>query len=183
MRIQFPPYSKYNHVKLNSVRGFGVPQGYQRRYTTVQQVPETPEAPVVTPNEKLLDHIADDVEMLPPKPVFEGSGSINIDHKHDGLILSPTEIVKPERREPIINFWREVTLIVIVMVCVITFVFVKFSKIERALYEPKSVARYRVKKWKGATEFETNSHISNEYDDLRTCKLEEESVKLDYFAH
>ena len=65
--------------------------------------------------------------------------------------------------------------------------FVKFAKIERALHAPQKGmnephGNYKIKKWKQNTDYDTCSHFSNEYDEIRHDRFDDEkSVRLGHY--
>lgn len=185
-----PAQTRYNRVKKDHVRGFGVPKGFQRHYyNDVKPVESDPEvlAPVPATEEHLLNDISENPKTVARSHVLEKKDNLLRAHHHDASKSESTSDNSNDDDLKKNGFFRQLTLILVVMIWTLTFVFVKFAKIERALHAPQKGidephGNYKIKKMKLNNDYDTCSHFSNEYDEIRHNKFDDEkSVKLDYY--
>ena len=134
---QSKSYNKYERKSFQSVRGFGIPYGFQNRFVLPMSKTGKNGGPN---NEKFLNHISDKNKR---KHVLNNDSSLIRNHKHKQAPGSNNdyEFLKKYISNNLLGF---ISVAFTSLICIFTFVYVKYGKIQKAFFsdEDKSDSKY-----------------------------------------
>lgn len=172
----------FNQAKMGGidepVRGFGIPKGYQRKVLTKPTDTITIPEPTFAP--KYHNHGKDKngyhVE-LPTSIFHKPSYSRKATNPEQGdKRVDPKLISNHQHSEGDDNYnygsYRTLTILIVMLLVALTFVFVKFSKISGMFTRNNQGSMYKLKK------YQHFSKCSDDEEEDLNEKYEEESVKL-----